>query len=261
MAEAWKGTSLNFEGFVRQRNPGMPFKDVLWYALVRRCIWMFAVPVWRFKAIGVEHMPREGGLIIVANHQSHLDPPIISLLPRHMFFLARKSLFEGSPFFAWWIRKLNAIPLDQDRGDTAAMKTAITHLNQGRVVLLFAEGARTMDGAMNQFKPGAALLIRRARVPVMPLAIEGAHDVWARGTRRPRFSGIIRIKAGPIIMPQEFESLGTAEGLERVRSRVEDLRQQLRAQMRRETGGTFPKAGTGDFRYDDPRIPTRIPAD
>lgn len=238
----------------------MPLGSVLWYSFWCHLILGFAKPVWKFRLYGAERMPRTGGLVVVANHQSNLDPPLMAEFPRQMFFLAKTELFtESGGLFAKLIGSLNAIPLEQSKGDMGAIKTAIGHLQAGRVVLIFAEGSRTLDGAINEFKPGAALLIRRAKVPVMPVAIEGAYDVWKRGTKRPIFTGGKRIimKAGDVITHEQFMEWGP-EALERVRGRVEDLRQQLRTKLRAETGGAFPARGTGDYRFDDPRIPPRI---
>lgn len=252
-----------FESFIERRNPGMPLRSVLWYSFWCHLILGFAKPVWRFRLYGAEHMPLHGGLVVIANHQSNLDPPLMAEFPRQMFFLAKTELFtESGGLFAKLIESLNAIPLEQSKGDTGAMKAAIAHLQAGRVVLIFAEGSRTLDGGINDFKPGAALLIRRARVPVLPVAIEGAFDVWKAHTRRPKFSaGRIAMKAGDLITYQQFDAWGPKEGLERIRSRVEDLRMQLRTKLRHETSGRFPPPGHGDFRYDDPDMPARVPVE
>jgi 1-acyl-sn-glycerol-3-phosphate acyltransferase len=138
------------------------------------------------------------------------------------------------------------ISLDQSKGDAGAMRAALGELAAGRCVLIFPEGTRTRDGAMHEFKPGAALIIRRSGAPVVPVAIEGAFDVWRIGTSLPRLSGRIAVRAGPALAAEELMRDGTAKALTRMHGLIESMRLELRSRMRRESGGRYPAPGPGD---------------
>src|SRR5437899_1906837 len=92
-------------------------------------------------------------------------PGAIILATSHLEFLARASLFKFKPF-AWVISLLNSVPIDDDKGDSAAIRTVLKRLEMSRAVLIFPEGSRTKDGVMNEFKRGATLVVKRARCPV-----------------------------------------------------------------------------------------------
>lgn len=128
----------------------------------------------------------EGGMLLVSNHQSFLDPVLVGMsMPRPMDFLARRSLFRA-PGFRELIRALGAHPLRRGRMDPAAMRSMLRLLRGGRWVLVFPEGTRTRDGSLGRFRPGSAELASRARVPVLPVCIEGADRAWPRHQALPR---------------------------------------------------------------------------
>lgn len=230
-------------------DPGAPLYRILWYEFCRLAIHLLAGLIYGLRIEGRNNVPPTGPVLIVANHQSHLDPPFISAVTRrNMHFLARLGLFTN-PFFRFLIKSLNAIPLDTTKGDTAAIKTAIERLRAGRLVLIFAEGERTPDGGMRPFQPGAALLIRRSKAPVLPIAIEGAFDTWPRHRSRPRLRGRVRIAVGKPIPMSTFEGMTTHEMLDSIARTVDDLRLTLRARLRHESRGAFPAPGPGDRPY------------
>ena len=106
---------------------------------------------------GREHLVTEGPVLIVSNHQSFIDPPLVgSLYDTATYYLARKSLFRG--FTAWLYPQWNAIPVDQDRPDMASLKTIIRLLKQGERVVVFPEGSRTEDGSLGEAAPGVGLV-------------------------------------------------------------------------------------------------------
>jgi 1-acyl-sn-glycerol-3-phosphate acyltransferase len=160
--------------------------------------------------------------------------------------MARATLFKN-PLLAWAIRGIGVIALDQTRGDTAAMKAALGELEAGRCVLIFPEGTRTRDGGVHEFKPGAALLIRRSGATVVPVAIEGAADIWRYGTRRPLLTGRLAVRAGAAIAADELMRDGAGAALSRLRNIIDGMRLQLRDRMRRESDGRYPPPGPGDL--------------
>lgn len=173
------------------------------------------------QTFGIKNIPRDGGVLLLSNHQSFLDPVLVAVrLEREMAFLARATLFKG--LFGWWIRLLNAFPIRQGRGDVGAMKATIELLKRGHVVLVFPEGSRTHDGEFAPLAPGVSLLIRRAGVPVVPVAIDGAFDAWPRHKRWPR-PAKIRVSFGRPMRLDDADSVKCVEA--EIRKLITQLRQ------------------------------------
>ena len=127
---------------------------------------------------GQRNMPWIGPALVIANHQSFLDPLLIGLVARRpLVYLARRTLFRNR-YFGAMIRSFNAVPIDQDGIGLDGIRTVLEQLKLGKPVVIFPEGARTEDGAMHPLKPGIHLLIKRAKVPVVPVGIAGAYDAW-----------------------------------------------------------------------------------
>jgi 1-acyl-sn-glycerol-3-phosphate acyltransferase len=134
---------------------------------------------------GRGNMPARGPVLVIANHQSYLDPLLVGLaVHRHLCYLARKSLFK-KPEFARLIRSFNAVPIDQEGVGKEGLKTILHQLRLDQAVLIFPEGERTETGMMNELRPGVHLLIRRSEVPLLPVGIAGAFDAWPRTRRYP----------------------------------------------------------------------------
>lgn len=219
---------------LRRRQPGSPLWRVFaWYAMHAVCFVWFTL-CYRYRGWGVQRIPETGPLLIVANHQSFYDPIIVGLAghKRQFHALARATLFHNR-FFAGLIRLLNAIPVEQGAGDTRAMRTSVDVLKKGHALLVFPEGARTLTGATEPFATGTWLLIKRARPRVLPVAIEGAYDIWPRKSKLPRPFGRIGYMIGRPIDPDELLAHDADEGLELLRHRVESMRLDLREKLRR----------------------------
>lgn len=137
------------------------------------------------QAFGVERVPEKGGLLMLSNHQSYLDPPLLGVsLRRPMASLAKSELFAVAPF-GWAIRKLYAFPVRQGKGDVGAMKESIRLLQAGWLLNVFPEGSRSPDGRLHPAQKGAGLIVRRAGVPVVPTVIDGSFDAWPRDRKIP----------------------------------------------------------------------------
>ncbi|MCI0680954.1 MAG: 1-acyl-sn-glycerol-3-phosphate acyltransferase [Gemmataceae bacterium] len=171
---------------------------------------------------GAQHVPRSGPVLVVANHQSFLDPVALGLaFPRRLIYLARKGLFDH-PVFAWLIRSLNAVPIDQDGVGKEGIRTVLEQLKLGKAVLLFPEGERTSTGHMVPLKPGVHLLIKRARAPIIPIGLAGAFDAWPRRHTLPipaplfwpPWEGTIAVSIGPALDPDRLASLPRGQALE-----------------------------------------------
>lgn len=188
--------------------------------------WLFAGSAFRtlfgMRIIGEEHLITEGPVLIASNHQSFLDPPLVgNLYKTEMVFLARKTLFVG--YFKWLYPRLNAIPVDQDRPDMTSLKTIIRKLKEGHRVLVFPEGARTLDGHIGEAAPGIGLIAVKSGAVIQPVRISGAREALPRGSSRVRFARIT-VSVGPAIRltPEEIKSASGKEGYERITERIMD---------------------------------------
>lgn len=213
---------------LRGGDPDRPLAQVLFYRLCAWVVLAFFVLVYRARVYGAERIPARGGLLVIANHQSHFDPPLVgvALLPRHAAMIARQSLFRFP--LGLMLRGFGAIPIKDDEGDAGAMRAAIAQLSAGRVVVIFPEGSRTPDGRMQPFKRGVWLLMTRARATVLPAAVDGCFEVFPRTARRPRlFSRRLAVAFGEPLAFETLKAMGSEAGLAELARRVETLRGEL----------------------------------
>ena len=187
------------------------------YNIARRTL-KAGLLVWnRFTARGAENVPVTGGCIIVSNHASFLDPPILGAGIRHrqVRFMARDTLFQGR-FMRRLMPNLGVIPLDRTRGDISALRKAIQLLKSGAVVGLFPEGTRSPDGNLQAPKGGIGFLIAKAGVPVVPAYIAGSFRAYPRGARFIHPAKVSIIYGTPI-PPAELAALAAEEnGYEKI---------------------------------------------
>ena len=140
----------------------------------------------RHEIHGEENVPADGPALLVANHASNLDPPIaVILLRREVHFLAKEELFRV-PLLGTAIRHLNAHPVRRGGVDRQALRECASVLASGGLLLLFPEGTRTRDGALQEAKTGAGMIALQAGVPVVPVYIDGTFDAMRRGMWFPR---------------------------------------------------------------------------
>jgi 1-acyl-sn-glycerol-3-phosphate acyltransferase len=171
------------------------------------------------KTYGRENVPATGGVLLVANHQSYLDPVLVAVhLRRPVSFLAKSELFEN-PYFGWFIRTLRAFPVRQGEGDIGAVKEVIRRLKEGHVLNIYPEGSRTETGEMAPLEKGVALVIRRARVPVVPVAIEGSFAAWPKDSK-VFHAHRIRVKYGKAI---NFEGKKAEEIIQTLELRLREM--------------------------------------
>ncbi len=192
----------------------------LWYELLRRGLQLAGVLVCRVRHTGYHNVPRSGGVLVVCNHQSVIDPPIVGVgCPRHMNYLARETLFGFAPF-GWLLWSVNAIPIDRQGQRVSGIKAALKRLKRGEMVLIFPEGTRSRDGRIQPFRPGFCTLAQRSGAAILPVAVEGAFRVWPRGHKLPR-PGTIHVHFGRPLRPEQIagwdEQRLTAEVERRVR--------------------------------------------
>ena len=162
-----------------------------------------AVLVYRVRYYGRENIPAAGGVLVVSNHQSHFDPPLVGIgCPRRMNYVARETLFRFAPF-GWLIHSVGAIPIDREGIGLGGIKESLRRLKRGEMVLIFPEGTRSRDGEIAPFRPGFTALAVRSGAAILPVAIDGAFQVWPRWRKFPG-RGRIRVRYGVPITPAEI---------------------------------------------------------
>lgn len=148
-------------------------------------IYKFAVAVlrvlykllFRLQATGIEHVPKEGGVILASNHISNFDPPTIGiLLDRKVHFMAKKELFEVWGF-GWLITQLGAFPVKRGGVSKESIKNSLNILRSGKVMGIFPEGSRHDQG---DGKKGAASFALRSDAAIIPVAIVGNYKLFRK---------------------------------------------------------------------------------
>jgi len=211
----------------RTLNPSIQFSRAVRHTLVQRLgydalrVLARTVAVWLYglRALGRENWPAAGGGLVCSNHQSHFDPPLVGLTcSRRMNYLARDTLFRV-PGLSQLIAFLDAIPIDREGGGLAGLKETLKRLKAGELVLIFPEGTRTRDGEVAPLKPGFIAVARRSRVPLIPVAIEGAYQAWPRTSPFP-VPGRIAIVIGPAIAPEQIAEFTDDDLLAELEQRI-----------------------------------------
>ena len=135
----------------------------------------------RYHTRGAEHVPATGGVLLAANHASYADIPLLGCgVRRRLFFLGRANLFPY-PVVGRILRSLGWIPLRTERWDRRAFGSAVELLKAGKAVVIFPEGTRTLDGALQPGKPGIGRLVAQTQCPVVPVYLSGTYQVLPTG--------------------------------------------------------------------------------
>ena len=144
-------------------------------------------------------IPKSGPLIVVANHISNSDPPLVAgwltpMLGRQMHILAKQALFIGP--LGWILKKLGATPVRAGGSDIEAYRVAKAVLDRGDVLCIFPEGTRSPTGVMQEPKPGVAMLATRTGVAILPVGVSGSDYFLGRGKKLPRLRAPIHLRIG-----------------------------------------------------------------
>jgi 1-acyl-sn-glycerol-3-phosphate acyltransferase len=181
------------------------------------CFWL------GYRSRGHQQLEDADGGLVLANHQSFLDPLLVGLpLHRPISYLARDSLFR-IPVIGWILRNTYVMPISREAAATATMRETIRRMQHGFLVGLFPEGTRTETGAMGPLKPGFVALIRRAKVPVYPVGIAGGFQALGRKSWFLRPTRV-RVVVGTPISIEELEQFAGRDQdqalIEFVRNRI-----------------------------------------
>ncbi len=166
------------------------------YTIVRLLAAACCRLLFRLEVRGAEHVPTVGRAMIVANHSSVLDPPVVAVAaPRPLHFLAKAELFS-IPLFGRLIRAVNSRPVRRGGSDPRALREALRILKDGKVLLVFPEGTRGPEGVLREGRAGAGMLALLTGAPVIPAYIQGTGTALPRGRRLPR-PVKVRVSFGP----------------------------------------------------------------
>lgn len=183
--------------------------------------------VFRCKVVGSDNIPKQGGVIIAANHLSLWDPPLAAtFVPRYVHFMAKEELFK-IPILGYIIRKLHSFPVRRGASDRAAIRTAIVLLNDGHCLGLFPEGTRSKTGTIRKAEPGIALIALKAGVPVVPTAVIGTNKIMSKGNFLPK----LEVRYGnPIqFVSDQTDKVALQEFSQKIMDEIEKLMNDERA--------------------------------
>ena len=151
--------------------------------------------LFRARVEGGEHPPRQGPCILVSNHCSNLDPPILGWATGHQIdrivhFMAKVEM-RSWPIIGWLATQSAVYFVRRGEGDRAAQRVSMEALSGGRPIALFVEGTRSRDGHLKAGKPGAALLAMRTGAPLIPVGIAGTHRIFPGRSRFPHATRVV----------------------------------------------------------------------
>jgi 1-acyl-sn-glycerol-3-phosphate acyltransferase len=190
---------------VRGAHPGL----YRFYCRLVSGIWRLAGG--RLQAQGLEHIPAEGPCLLIANHQSYLDPLFLhAAVPRVLHAMAKSTQF-ASPTMARILAHIYVFPVRRYQIDPQAVRTVLRRLAHGHAVMIYVEGERTWDGRLQPPRRGVIRLLLKAGVPVIPCRIDGSYEVMPRWDSRIR-PGTVSITFGP---PMQFPKLDSRDARER----------------------------------------------
>lgn len=173
-------------------------QSLFWYRVGHTLLGLL-LHLWirRYRVINVERVPREGGIFLVANHESGMDPFVISYPVR--FRLVRgpgKVELFANPVFGFLMRKIGMFPIRQEIADSSAVRAMVELYRKGRVVLVYPEGGRTDDGELQPFFPDFARLMIRLKARMLPVGVDGVRELLPIGSYLPRFNSPVAIAFG-----------------------------------------------------------------
>lgn len=142
------------------------------YKSARGIFKFYAKFIMRVEVNGIENIPESGPLVVMSNHISFLDPPLIgAIMPRKIHYMAKAELFKNK-FIGAIFKKLGAFPLKRGTGDSRAFRKAIKILRNDEVLGIFPEGTRYPEGSPGEPHSGSVMIAIMAKSPILPIAIK-----------------------------------------------------------------------------------------
>ncbi len=180
--------------------------------------WVMSTLWFRLVVTGRDKLPDAGPFLLIANHQSFLDPLLLGMASRRVRYVARASLARFPPL-RWWLKNVGTVLIQRDAPSRSDINAMIATLKAGFPMVLFPEGTRTRDGSVGPFRRGLTLLVKRTGVPVVPVGLRGPFQALPRGRMFP-LPVSCALHLGAPIPAEEILAPG---GLQRLRGRVAEL--------------------------------------
>jgi len=176
------------------------------------------------QVIGREHIPDSGPVLIVSNHQSYFDIPLmVSVIPLPMGFVAKKEL-KKAPVISRWMDLIECSYIDRKdiRQSLRAIQKAQKSLETGHSMVIFPEGTRSKRREISAFKPGSLKLAQKAGVPILPVVIDGSYQIFEeKGRITP---SQVKVTILPLITAEEVMAANSSDLMNRV---FGEIRQEL----------------------------------
>jgi len=164
----------------------VPPPDLLYWLVHGSPRWLWRLMGGKTHVLGEENIPGEGPFLLIANHQSAMDPMLIqSLCPRPMHAMAKSTQFRV-PVIGPIMAHCYGYPVRRFQVDPQAVRITLRRLANGYPVAIYIEGERTWDGHMQPPRPGTVRVALKAGAPILPCAIAGAYQAWPRWDRKPQ---------------------------------------------------------------------------
>jgi long-chain acyl-CoA synthetase len=218
-----------------KRKPGV----ALFAYVVLRLIYLAARLLFRLEVKGRDVLTKlEPPYLICPNHQSYIDPFLVcSTYPRHLLqriFHVGASMYFTNAAMAQIARLINVAPIDPDAQLLRAMRAGAAGLRAGKILNIYPEGQRSFDGKLHDFKKGAAILATELKLPIVPVALDGAYRIWPRKSWRFRLAKV-KISFGDPIDTRNLASDETDDEIayEKVTAVLKQRIQQMLDEMRR----------------------------
>lgn len=193
--------------------------SAFWWHLSRVVVLGLCKVWFRLRVEGRQHVPATGPVLLVANHASYLDPPLIGITAgRFVRFLAQAGLAKFGPL-RFWLRQVGVTLIDRAAPSKDALRLISDCLRGGDAVGVYPEGTRSRDGSVGAFRSGVEFLARRSNAVVVPVGIEGGNRAFPRGKLLPRPYRIV-VRYGT---PWTAEQVLAPGGLEALRRCVAGL--------------------------------------
>jgi len=169
----------------------------------------------RLKVIGLENVPKTGGVLLASNHASNLDPLVgwaAFYGYRRLRGVAKVELWKPKPL-AYVMDAFDSVPVRRNTADRAMMRRVLELLAEGHAVGIFPEGTRTYDGLLNPAQPGVALLAQRSGAPVIPVALLGTYEMLPRGRKKLKRVPVTLALGKPMTFPPGTSREAVAEAI------------------------------------------------
>ena len=186
-------------------------------------------PLFRVRRVGARRPLPAGGVILCPNHQSYLDPAFVQLVTRRRLTFVMTNAFYRVPGANGFFRIVGAIPVAPGRLAWGSVRRAVALLRRGAALVVFPEGRLSTTGSLGRAQRGVAVLARKGRAPVVPVAIEGSMQAWPKGARWLRRADVRIAFGAPLPAGDATQRDGDQAFADRVLERIADLRASIPA--------------------------------